>query len=75
VRVDAPIPESWNLRLVRYSRAGTTVDPVVVDPDGNATFDLDPTARRTLLVVAPTAPRTLIPANYSVTITPTPTAP
>jgi hypothetical protein len=72
VRVDAPIPENWNVRMVRYSRSGTSVDPVAVDPDGNAVFDLDPTARRTVLVVAPTAPRTLIPANYSVTITPAP---
>jgi hypothetical protein len=70
VRVDAPIPEQWNVRLVRYLRDGTTVDAVPVDPDGNATFDLDPTARRTVLVVAPNAPRTLIPANYSVTVTP-----
>jgi immune inhibitor A len=70
VRVDAPIPESWNLRLVRYSRNATTVDPVPVDPDGNATFDLDPTARRSVLVLAPTAPRTLEAATYSVTITP-----
>jgi len=44
------------------------VESVPVDADGNATFSLDPTARRTVLVVAPTAPRTLVPANYSVTL-------
>lgn len=72
VRVDAPIPEQWNLRLVRFSKSETSVDAVPVDPDGNATFDLDPSARRTVLVVAPTAPRTLVPANYSVTVTAAP---
>jgi immune inhibitor A len=70
MRVDAPIPERWNLRLVRTSRSGTSVEAVPADADGNATFNLDATARRTVLVVAPTAPRTLLPANYSVTLTP-----
>jgi hypothetical protein len=68
LRVDAPIPERWNLRLVRTSRTGTTVEPVPVDADGNATLAFDPGAQRTVLVLAPTAPRTLIPANYSVTV-------
>jgi immune inhibitor A len=72
MRVDAPIPERWNLRLVRTTRAGTTVDSVAVDPDGNATIALEPTARRTVLVVAPTAPRTLVPGNYSITVSPPP---
>lgn len=69
MRVDAPIPERWNLRLVRTTRGGTAVDAVPVDAVGNATIQLDPSARRTVLVVAPTAPRTLVPANYSVTLT------
>lgn len=75
VRVDAPIPEQWNLRLVRFLNDGTTVDRLPVDSDGNATFDLSPAARRTVLVIAPTAPRTILPANYSVTVTPPPTTP
>ncbi len=70
LRVDAPIPERWNLRLVRWSGVGTTVETVPVDADGNATVALDPGAQRSVLVLAPTAPRTLLPANYSVTISP-----
>jgi immune inhibitor A len=72
MRVDAPIPEHWNLRLVRTTRTGTSVDPIPVDPDGNVTIALDANARRTVLVVAPTAPRTLLPAAYSVTVSPPP---
>lgn len=68
MRVDAPIPERWNLRLVRNTRSGTSVDSVPVEADGTATIQLDPSARRTVLVVAPTAPRTLVPADYSVTL-------
>jgi immune inhibitor A len=68
VRVDGPIAERWNLRLVRRTPSGVTVDRIEVDPEGAATFALDDTAMRTTLVVAPTAPRTLLPANYSVTI-------
>ena len=70
LRVDAPIPERWNLRLVRWTRSETTVEPVPVDPDGSATVSLDPTAVRSVLVIAPTAPRTLVHGEYSVTVTP-----
>jgi hypothetical protein len=69
LRVDAPIPERWNLRLVRMTRDETTVDTVGVDADGNASVPLDPSALRSILVIAPTAPRTLVPGNYSVTVT------
>jgi immune inhibitor A len=68
VRVDAPVPEHWNLRLVRRTPSGTNVDPVPVSVDGSATFALDPTASRSTLVIAPTAPRTLLPGNYSVAV-------
>jgi immune inhibitor A len=72
VRVDAPIVERWNLRLVRWMRGGVSVTPVPVAADGTATFALDERATRATLVIAPTAPRTLVPANYSVTIAPAP---
>jgi hypothetical protein len=68
VRVDAPIRERWNLRLVRWTASGVSVDPVAVQPDGTATIPLDEAASRSVLVVAPTAPRTLVPANYSLTL-------
>jgi hypothetical protein len=70
VRVDGPIPERWNLRLVRTASDGTSVDSVPLDSDGTANIALDDSARRTTLVVAPTAPRTLVPGNYSVTLAP-----
>ena len=69
LRVDAPIPEHWNVRLVRWTRAETTVEPVAVDADGMATVPLDPTALRSVLVIAPTAPRTLSRGEYSVSVT------
>jgi hypothetical protein len=68
VRVDAPVPEQWNLRLVRWTPRGILVDPVPVNADGTATFELDATAVRSTLVVAPTAPRTLLPGTYSLTL-------
>jgi len=70
VRVDAPVPERWNLRLIRWTPSGVFIDPIGVALDGTATFTLDDTATRSILVVAPTAPRTLLPANYSVSVTP-----
>jgi immune inhibitor A len=70
VRVDAPVPEHWNLRLVRWTSSGAVVDPVAVDANGSAMFTLDPTATRSTLVVAPTAPRTLASANYALSVSP-----
>jgi immune inhibitor A len=69
VRVDAPVPERWTLRLVRWLPSGVQVDAVAVGPDGHASFGLDPTATRSVLVVVPTAPRTVQPASYQVTLT------
>jgi len=68
LRVDGPIPERWNLRLVRWTPNGTFVDRLGVALDGTATFPLDPTATRQTLVIAPTAPRTLVPGSYSLTV-------
>ncbi len=68
VRVDAPVPERWNLRRVGWTPTGISVDPIAVDANGSASFAVDPVASRTTLVIAPTAPRTLLPANYSLTV-------
>jgi hypothetical protein len=71
VRVDGPVPEHWNLRLVQWLPGGITVSAVAVDPSsGSASIDLDESASRGVLVVAPTAPRTLLPANYSLSLLP-----
>jgi hypothetical protein len=70
VRVDAPVPQRWNLRLVRWTPDGVQVDSLAVAADGTAVFDLDPAAARSVLVIAPTAPRTLLPANYAIAIAP-----
>jgi immune inhibitor A len=68
VRVDAPVPERWNLRLVRWTPDGVFVDPIGVTLDGSAVFNLDPTATRSTLVISPTAPRTLLPAKFSIAV-------
>jgi immune inhibitor A len=71
VRVDGPVPEHWNLRLVQWLPSGITVSAIAADPSsGSATIDLDESATRGVLAVAPTAPRTLLPANYSLSISP-----
>lgn len=66
VRVDAGLPERWNVRLVRWTPDGTFVDAVEVGPDGRARVELDPSATRQVLVVAPTALRTIVPSDYTV---------
>jgi hypothetical protein len=64
------VSERWNLRLVRWTPGGVLVSPVAVGSDGTATFALDETATRSTLVLAPTAPQTLLPANYSILVSP-----
>jgi immune inhibitor A len=68
LRVEGDVPERWLLHLVRWTADGVHVDPVNVDADGIATFDVDPTATRSTLVVAPAAPRTSLPAAYQVEV-------
>ena len=68
--MDGPVPEHWNLRLVRWTGSGVKVESVPVNAQGTATFALDPTASRSALVIAPTAPQTLLPANYSLAVGP-----
>ena len=67
VRIDGPIPERWNLRLVRWTPQGTFVDRLGVALDGTATFPLDPTATRQTLVDRPdrakNAPARQLPAH------------
>jgi immune inhibitor A len=70
VRVDAPVPERWNLRLVRWTPSGVAVDPIAVGSDGSANFSLDATASRSTLVVTTTAPRTLQAGDYSIAVAP-----
>jgi hypothetical protein len=70
LRLDAEIPQRWNLRLVRWTPTGVVVDAIGVGLDGSGTFPLDETATRSTLVVAPTAPRTLVSANYTLTLNP-----
>jgi hypothetical protein len=53
---------------VRWTPDGVFVDPIGVALDGSAVFNLDPTATRSTLVVSPTAPRTLLPAKFSVAV-------
>jgi hypothetical protein len=70
LRVDAHVPESWNLRLVQWLPGGVSVDAVAVDSSGRAAFAVDPAASRSVLVVAPTAPRTLERAHYTLLLNP-----
>lgn len=68
VRVDSPLPQQWLLRLVRWTADATHVEPVAVGEDGTAAIPLDPASRRSVLVVAPAAPRTLQPARYTLAV-------
>ena len=68
VRVDAPLPERWNVRLIRWTPEGVDVAAVPIGDDGQAHVELDPAAYRQVLVVAPSAPRTLLPGTYDVSL-------
>jgi immune inhibitor A len=71
VRVDAPVPQRWELRVIRWLTDGSVrVEAVPVAANGSATFPLVDDAERSVLVVAPSAPRTLQPASYSLSLTP-----
>jgi hypothetical protein len=68
VRVDAPLPERWNVRIVRWTSDGVQVDAVPVGEDGQGHAELDPMAYRQILVVAPSTRRTLMRGAYDVSV-------
>jgi hypothetical protein len=69
VRVDAPIPQTWELRRVDwFADRPAEVTVIEVGEDGSATVDTSFTATRSVLVIAPTAPRTLERAPYQMTV-------
>ncbi len=70
LRVDAPLPERWLLRLVTWAPDGVHVDPLAVDARGWAQTDLADGLTRAVLVVAPAAPRTLEPGRYELSAAP-----
>ena len=69
VRVDAPVPERWNVPLVQWMAGGARVESFpLTDPAGGDSLALDPEAQRRTLVIVPTAPRTLLSGNYAVSV-------
>jgi hypothetical protein len=66
--VNAPIPQPWGIRLVRWTPDGITVESMPVHPDGQASAALTGNEDRIVLVVVPQAPRTLEPASYRVQV-------
>lgn len=69
LRVDAPLPQSWHLRLVEWRPGGVEVR-AVASFGGGADIDVSPDADRAVLVMVPTAPRTLEPGSYTLSTEP-----
>ena len=71
VRATATLPQAWPLQLVTFDRdERPTIQALPVGPDGRVQFVLEttPGGRRPLLIVAATAPDTLQPAGYVLTV-------
>ena len=71
VRATATLPQAWPLQLVTFDRdERPTIQALPVGPDGRVQFVLEttPGGRRPLLIVATTAPDTLQPAGYVLTV-------
>ena len=78
-RVEAPEVFAAVASALAAAADGEVVRVVIQDQPGLektypgvASFALDEAATSSVLIVAPTAPRTLVPGNYSVSVVPTP---
>lgn len=67
LRVDSAIPQQWSVRLVQWRGGDVSVMPIQVDPQGRATVSDIGQADRSVVVIAPLAPRTIEPASYTLT--------
>lgn len=67
VRTGGVLPQHWELRLVRFSADGVTVEPLAVDEAGTARASLNPDERGVLVVLA-TTPYTTERASYELVV-------
>lgn len=63
--VDAALPQHWGVRLVQFIAGRTVITDIAVGADGRAAAPLAK-ADRSVLIVTPTALRTVEPAQFSV---------
>ncbi len=61
------LPQTWALRLVRYTQSTTTVEALQPAADGTARATLAP-GERGVLMIAGTTPHTTEPASYTLTV-------
>lgn len=67
IRAPAYLPQTWELILVTFVEGVPTVTPVSVNADGSVTFEVTGLAegQQAYLIVAATAPHSLVPASYT----------
>jgi hypothetical protein len=65
VNADQPIAQTWSLRLVEQTASGPVVSVHSVAADGTAEIAVRSDATSAVLVTVPTAPRTLVRADYT----------
>lgn len=68
--VTSLLPQPWRLQLISFPSTGPVVEEIAVSSDGRAEFTVVGEAgqRRPILIVAASAPMTLEPAAYAITV-------
>lgn len=69
-RAAAYLPQQWHLQLITYENGVPSVQQLALNDDQSLTLTVDGRAagQRPILIVAATAPQTLAPAHYELTI-------
>lgn len=65
-RIDNRLPQRWEVRLIRFDGGQATVEALPLDANNQATAQIGPNERTTLVVMA-TTPHTTERASYAVT--------
>ncbi len=70
VRATGSIPQQWHLQLITFLNGTPQVQHLTLDEtsSGSFTIDMSQGEQPPILIVAATAPMTLQPANYSLTV-------
>lgn len=65
----AYVPQSWRLILITFNTEGPVITPIELPADNTAVIPIPDTLQDAVLIVAASAPMTLLPAHYQLSVT------
>ncbi|GIK54696.1 MAG: hypothetical protein HND44_00305 [Chloroflexi bacterium] len=68
IRATGYVPQTWHLIFITFDAAGPVVTPIAIREDNTAVIIPPNSTQDSILIVAATAPMTLLPAHYQLAV-------